>query len=125
MPRREATKFHPGLKIAWIEGRDLVRQAESWLPYEMVHTDWTVPLPQGSGCFPATSNGLASGNDRNEALVHAICELIERDGIALWHALGAEGQAGGGSSRTPWTTPTAAGCWNASTPPRSTSRFGT
>jgi len=93
LPRLEATKFHPGLKIAWIEGRDVLRHGESWLPYEMVHTDWTVPLPQGSGCFPATSNGLASGNDRNEALVHAVCELIERDGIALWHALGAQGQA--------------------------------
>lgn len=93
LPRLTGTKFHPGLKIAWIAGRNLLRGGESWLPYEMVHMDWTVPLPQGSGCFPATSNGLASGNDRNEALVHAICELIERDGIAVWHALGADGQA--------------------------------
>ena len=94
LPRLAATKFHAGLRIPWIAGRDLVGDGESWLPYELVHTDWSVPLPQGSGCFPATSNGLASGNDRHEALVHAICELIERDGIALWHALGAAAQAG-------------------------------
>ncbi len=94
LARLAATKFHAGFKIAWIEGRDLLGHEPVWLPYELVHTDWSVPLPQGSGCFPATSNGLASGNDRNEALVHAICELIERDGIALWHALGRDAQAG-------------------------------
>jgi ribosomal protein S12 methylthiotransferase accessory factor len=28
-----------------------------------------------------------------EAVVHGICELVERDGIALWHVLGARGQS--------------------------------
>lgn len=96
LPRLAETRFHPSLKLAWMAGRDLLgstRHDEVWLPYEMVHTDWTIPLPQGSGCFPATSNGLASGNDWNEAVVHAICELVERDGIALWHALGVGDQA--------------------------------
>lgn len=96
LPGLSETRFHHRLKIPWIAGRCLLgdpAQDSVWLPYEMVHTDWTVPLPQGSGCFPATSNGLASGNNRDEALVHAICELIERDGIALWHALTPADQA--------------------------------
>lgn len=36
--------------------------------------------------FPRSSNGLASGNHLLEAIVHALCELIERDAMALWYA---------------------------------------
>ena len=45
----------------------------------MVHTHYTLPLPSGSGCFPASSNGLASGNHILEAINHGICEVVERD----------------------------------------------
>ena len=68
-------------------------RARARLPYEVVHLDWRVPLPEGSGCFAANSNGLASGNLRVEARVHALSELIERDALALWHAGGPVGQA--------------------------------
>lgn len=95
LPRVANSRFHPELRLPWMAGRDLLHVGgdDVWVPYELVHVDWTVPLPEGSGCFPATTNGLASGNDQREALVHAICELIERDGIALWHALPATSQA--------------------------------
>ena len=38
----------------------------AWLPYEMVHTNYTLPFPSGSGCFIDHSNGLASGNTQPE-----------------------------------------------------------
>jgi ribosomal protein S12 methylthiotransferase accessory factor len=44
-----------------------------------------MPFPDGHGCFPATSNGLASGNAAVEAISHGICELIERDATTLWN----------------------------------------
>jgi YcaO-like protein with predicted kinase domain len=56
----------------------------SWLPYAMVHTDFTLPLPPGSDTFLMTSSGLASGNHTLEAVCHALCELIERDAVTLW-----------------------------------------
>jgi ribosomal protein S12 methylthiotransferase accessory factor len=34
-----------------------------------------------------TSHGLASGNTYEEALFHALCELVERDGTTLWSLL--------------------------------------
>jgi len=37
--------------------------------------------------FDRTSNGLASGNHLLEAASHAICELVERDAVALWSLL--------------------------------------
>jgi ribosomal protein S12 methylthiotransferase accessory factor len=49
----------------------------------MVHTAYTLPRPTGTGCFIATSNGLASGNHLLEAISHAICETVERDAATL------------------------------------------
>ncbi len=71
----------------WIEGQDLVSKAPVWLPYETVHGDYTLPQPAGSGCFAASTNGLASGNHLLEAINHAICEVVERDSTSLWNHL--------------------------------------
>lgn len=89
LPWTANSRFHPELKLLWIEGHDLVADAPTWVPYELVHTDFTLPKPSGSGCFPATSNGLASGNHRLEATSHAISEVVERDATSLW-VLGGE-----------------------------------
>src|SRR5678815_5072810 len=55
------SRFHPNLRLLWCEGRDLLNGEDVFVPYEMVHTNYTTPLPDGHGCFTATSNGLASG----------------------------------------------------------------
>ncbi len=88
LPMVKGSPFHPHHPITWIEAEDLLTGQSAWVPYEMVHTNYTYPRPSGSGCFPASSNGLASGNCLAEATVHAICELIERDAISLWHQYG-------------------------------------
>jgi ribosomal protein S12 methylthiotransferase accessory factor len=49
-----------------------------------VHANFTLPLPTGSGCFPLTTNGLASGNHPLEAISHGLCEVVERDATAVW-----------------------------------------
>ncbi|MGI9334788.1 MAG: YcaO-like family protein [Gammaproteobacteria bacterium] len=82
-------RFDAGAPMLWIEGRKLAgafAEAEPcWLPLETVSTDYTEPAAPGSGAFAATSNGLASGNTYDEALCHALCEVIERDALTLWH----------------------------------------
>ena len=83
-PRSAVSRFRTDLKIHWIEGFDLIRNATCWVPYELVHTDFTLPLPSDSGCFPLSSNGLASGNHVYEAMTHGLCELIERDAEAVF-----------------------------------------
>ena len=82
--------FDAAAAIAWVEGYDLLREEPCWVPAEIVHTDYTQPL---DGYFLAGSNGLASGNHLIEALLAAICELIERDAVALWLAAGIRAQA--------------------------------
>ncbi|MBA2743599.1 MAG: YcaO-like family protein, partial [Chthoniobacterales bacterium] len=68
----------------WCEGRDLLKRESVFVPYEMVHTNYTTPFPDGHGCFTASSNGLASGNRVIEAISHGICEVVERDATTLW-----------------------------------------
>jgi YcaO-like protein with predicted kinase domain len=88
LPLVKHTLFHRHLPILWVEGYDLVGAGPAWAPYEMVTTNFTLPFPPGFGCFQATSNGLASGNHLLEAVSHAVCEVIERDALALWDARG-------------------------------------
>jgi ribosomal protein S12 methylthiotransferase accessory factor len=85
LPAAEGKVFDDQLKIWWIEGYDLINARSIWIPYEIVHTDYTFRLPEGSGCFLTSSNGLASGNHIGEAIIHAICEIVERDSVALWY----------------------------------------
>ncbi len=82
--------------IDWIEGQNLFDGQNYWLPMELVSTDYTLPNPEGSGFFAANSNGLASGNSLNEALCHAIYEVIERDAEALWNQQTSRQQAATG-----------------------------
>jgi YcaO-like protein with predicted kinase domain len=77
--------FDERAAIGWCPGWDLLRAEPYWLPAELVHTDYT---GAPDGFFLAGSNGLASGNHPVEAAIAAICELIERDALALWQAAG-------------------------------------
>lgn len=92
LPRLSVSSYHPAMRLLWIEGRDLRTSAPKWLPFEMVHLNYTIPLPPGSGSFFMSSNGLASGNHLLEAISHGICEVVERDATTLWHALNEEEQ---------------------------------
>jgi ribosomal protein S12 methylthiotransferase accessory factor len=65
------------MPISWVEGWDLLNERSVLVPmylagyYMRFHE---VP------CYPiATTNGIASGNSLEEAVCHALCELIERD----------------------------------------------
>lgn len=93
LPQLTVSTFHPHKPLLWAEGHDLIAGGPVWVPYEMVHTNFSLPLPAGSGSFVMSSNGLASGNHPLEAIVHGICEVVERDANALWFASGADARA--------------------------------
>jgi len=93
LPRPRGARFTDQTRILWIAGHDLETCTPAWLPFEMVHTDYTRPSPPGHGHFHRSSNGLASGNSAIEATCHALCELIERDATSVWHSLPAGARA--------------------------------
>ncbi len=93
LPKRAHSTFHGRTRIFWIEGKDLATQKAYWVPFELVHLNYTLPSLPGSGCFLGTSNGLASGNHILEAVAHGIDEVVERDATTLWHMAGEEARA--------------------------------
>ena len=84
LPAPADSRYDDGLPLLWIEGRNLLDDHPLWLPFECVHANFALPLPAGSGCFAANTNGLASGNHPLEAICHGIGEVIERDATTLW-----------------------------------------
>lgn len=71
--------------MVWVEAASLTHPRTGWLPRQMLELDFTVPTALRPHPFHLTSNGLASGNCREEAMVHSLCELIERHGLYLAH----------------------------------------
>ena len=74
--------------ITWIAGTDLISGVPRWLPLDIVDMDGE--HSQLSGVCKNT-NGLASGNRVDEAVFHALCELVERDATTLWGFIPDEG----------------------------------
>ena len=93
LARAGAGGFHEEQRVLWIEGASLRDGGPVWLPYEIVHTDFTLPLPPSSGGLFVSSGGLASGNHALEAVCHGLCELIERDAVTLWRCRSEEERA--------------------------------
>ncbi|HKU40109.1 MAG TPA: YcaO-like family protein [Polyangiales bacterium] len=88
LPRLVTSMLRLERPTLWVEGVELMAATSIWVPYEMVHTNYTLPLPTGSGMFMMSSNGLASGNHLLEAISHGMCEIVERDAVALWSLRG-------------------------------------
>ncbi len=69
--------------IAWVEGYDITNDEEVIIPAQAVFH----PLPPHTGqLFRTSTNGLASGNTFEEAVFHALSEVIERDAWSLVEA---------------------------------------
>ena len=93
LPLASTGDLPPDQPIPWILGENWHTGEPVWVPHEFVSTDYTLPLPSGTGYFQANTNGLASGNCVLEAVLHGLCELIERDATALWWRRSPEAQA--------------------------------
>jgi YcaO-like protein with predicted kinase domain len=84
MPRSAGSALGPHTRMLWLAGHEIFDRTPLWLPFELVHADYRLPLPTCSGAFVLSDSGIASGNDPLEATSHAICELVERDALTLF-----------------------------------------
>ncbi|XEN31560.1 YcaO-like protein with predicted kinase domain [Ensifer sp. WSM1721] len=75
----------PDEEITWVGGVDLVSGRDVFVPLEAVLLDRTRPSR-----FWMSSDGLASGNVVEEAMLHGILERVERDAHVLWQVSGPE-----------------------------------
>lgn len=72
------TPFINQLSMPWVEVTHLLTQTNSYLP-QIIFNQNRADYGGHFELFWPSSNGLASGNTREEALCHALFELIERD----------------------------------------------
>lgn len=79
---RSDADLSKGRPIRWLKGEDLFDGGQKWIPAELLDLDFT--KPEAQPVFLSSSNGLASGNTRTEAIVHGLCEVIERDQVSFW-----------------------------------------
>ncbi|HTO34382.1 MAG TPA: YcaO-like family protein [Pararhizobium sp.] len=70
----------PDETIEWVTGTNLLNGEEIFVPREAVILDRTRP----NNRYWMSSDGLASGNNREEAILHGLLERIERDAYTLW-----------------------------------------
>lgn len=70
--------------IQWLRATTWPQGQSVWIPRDALTIGEAADdLPEVS----RSTNGLASGNTAEEALFHAICELLERDATSLWSLL--------------------------------------
>lgn len=72
-----------GMTLAWVRAESLAGDRHGWLPRIMLELDFRMRLELHPRLFELTSNGLAAGNCRQEAVLHGLCELVERHAIYL------------------------------------------
>lgn len=67
--------------ISWTKGYDLMNDEEVWVPASAVFHPYF--SKQDMPLFRSHTNGLASGNVMEESILHALCEVIERDSWSI------------------------------------------
>jgi YcaO-like protein with predicted kinase domain len=92
LPSVVYSRFSETRRFHWVEGFDVASSTRIYIPNELVHAEYAYPALPGEGCFPASTNGLASGNHPLEAICHGIYEVIERDALTVWYHLPAVGR---------------------------------
>ncbi len=81
--RCHSHRFGAEDEVAWAAGRDLMTGATIYVPWALVGLDHRTAPDGFHDAFYVASDGLASGNSFEEAVFHGLCELVERDALAL------------------------------------------
>jgi ribosomal protein S12 methylthiotransferase accessory factor len=66
----------------WIRGYSLTDQGPLWVPLTAAYMG--LPLPIGEHALFPVSTGLAAGTSFRQAILNGLCEVIERDSLALF-----------------------------------------
>jgi YcaO-like protein with predicted kinase domain len=77
-----STALSRSVVLDWVAGTGMLTGAAYLAPYDFIKLDGVTESPWATALFRPTSNGLATGNSRDEATLHALLEAIERDCLA-------------------------------------------
>jgi YcaO-like protein with predicted kinase domain len=90
-PGPDRDRWQPAAELAWLAGRDLLTGAEILVPRQSLDVDLTCLA--GPRFLAGSTNGLASGNRRDEAILHGLYELVEREAERRWRLRPPAGRA--------------------------------
>ncbi|WP_300606260.1 YcaO-related McrA-glycine thioamidation protein [Methanohalophilus sp.] len=71
-----------GSLIEWTQGFDLLSNEDVFVPSNAVYHPYNSP-GRSTHLFRSNTNGLAAGNVMEEALLHGMLEVIERDALSI------------------------------------------
>ncbi len=74
------SRVTPDTRIEWCEGYDLINEENVLVPANAVFHPYNTS--RGERLFRSDSNGIASGNNIEEAIFHGMMEVIERDALS-------------------------------------------
>jgi ribosomal protein S12 methylthiotransferase accessory factor len=76
-------EYRDDMVMDWLPGHDLATGEQVMVPASIALFRYTPPSPAVNPFAYFHTNGLASGNVMEEAVCHALCEVIERDAMSL------------------------------------------
>jgi thioglycine synthase len=76
-------EYRDDMPMDWLPGHDLASGEEVMVPASIALFRYTPAPPAVNPFAYFHTNGLASGNVMEEAVCHALCEVIERDAMSL------------------------------------------
>lgn len=83
LPRVAPDLLDPERERAWIAGHSMRSEQEIFAPYELVGLDLRAEFPWDRQAFVMGSQGLGAGFDLEQAIHHALLELVEHN-ATLW-----------------------------------------
>jgi ribosomal protein S12 methylthiotransferase accessory factor len=76
-------QYRDDMLMDWLSGYDIANGEEVMVPASAALFRYSPPPPAVNPFAYFHTNGLASGNVMEEAICHALCEVIERDAMSL------------------------------------------
>jgi ribosomal protein S12 methylthiotransferase accessory factor YcaO len=73
-----AANYSEDRTYSWCQGVEIFSGEPCYVPAKLAGYNW-YNVPHPASFVMTDTNGLASGNTREEAICHALCELAERD----------------------------------------------
>jgi ribosomal protein S12 methylthiotransferase accessory factor YcaO len=78
-----SSEFNDDSILDFINGFDIITNEEVLVPVQLALSKYITRTPVISPFPYSHTNGLASGNVIEEAIFHALCEVIERDAVSI------------------------------------------
>jgi len=82
LPVRARSLLSGETRLEWVVARRIGGTEQVWVPDACVRLDAADPRMWSPPLLRSNSNGLASGNTLEEALLHGLYEVVERDALA-------------------------------------------